>query len=60
LKLFQEWGGGDKGKQWRGVNSIMIYSKYFCKCHNLFPVQQYLKKERKPKNITTKRNRNGT
>jgi hypothetical protein len=41
LKLFQEWGKGDKGGWWGvGVNSTMIYCKNFCKCHNISPVQQ--------------------
>jgi hypothetical protein len=30
-------GMGEEGKRewWRGVNSIMIYCKNFCKCHNV-------------------------
>jgi hypothetical protein len=30
LKLFQEWGQGEKGERWE-VNSTMIYCKNFCK-----------------------------
>jgi hypothetical protein len=35
LKLFQEWGEGDKEEWWRGVNSTRTYCKNFCKCHNV-------------------------
>jgi hypothetical protein len=34
LKLFQELGSGDEGKQWKGVNSSMMYlihGKHLCK-----------------------------
>jgi hypothetical protein len=40
LKLFQKWGKGDEGEQWRGMNSRMInmtYCKNFCKCRNVLP-----------------------
>jgi hypothetical protein len=40
LKLFQEWDGGVIKENDGGVNSTMIYSKNFGKCHNVPPVQQ--------------------
>jgi hypothetical protein len=39
LKLIQEWGRGIKESD-GGVNSTKIYSKNFCKCHNVPPAQQ--------------------
>jgi hypothetical protein len=41
LKLFQEWGQDVIRENDRGVNSIVMYCKNFCKCHNVSPVQQY-------------------
>jgi hypothetical protein len=32
-----------------GVNSTMIHYKNFCKCHNVPPEQQYLKKKNRVK-----------
>jgi methylphosphotriester-DNA--protein-cysteine methyltransferase len=32
-------GDERKGEWWEGVNLTKIYCKYFCKCHNVPPVQ---------------------
>jgi hypothetical protein len=36
--------GGGEGERWRGwIQSAVIYSKKFCKCHNVPSVQQIKK-----------------
>jgi hypothetical protein len=40
LKVFQEWGVWVKKENDGGANSVMIYGKNVCQCHNVHPVQQ--------------------
>jgi hypothetical protein len=42
VKLFQEQGERKQRKMMEGMNLTMTYcKKNFCKCNNIYPVQQY-------------------